>query len=55
MQAVELAHVAVQRARQACDRVRIEPSRGQQRREGVEVGVAVGCDDRLGPHGLILG
>ena len=50
VQAVELAHVAVQRAGEADDGARVEPARGEHRRERVEVGVPVGRDDRLGPH-----
>ncbi len=50
VQPVELAHVPVERARQAGDRVRVEPPCGQHRREGVEVGVPVGRDDRFRAH-----
>ena len=45
MEAEELAHVAVQRAGQRRDRAGIEPPRGDERREGVEVGVRVRGDD----------
>ena len=41
VEAGELAHVAVERAREADDGVRVEPARGQHRRERVEVGVPV--------------
>ena len=54
VQAVELADVAVQRARQAGDRLRVETTRGEQRREGVEVGVAVSRDDGLCAHRPIV-
>jgi hypothetical protein len=54
VQARKLAHVAVQRAGETDDRVRIEQARGQRRREGVEVGVPMGRDHGLGPHEPIL-
>jgi hypothetical protein len=44
VQAVELAHVAVQRAREGDDRAGIEPPGGEHRGERVEVGVRVGDD-----------
>ncbi len=53
VQAVEVAHVAVERADRH-DRARVEMARGEHRRERVEVGVPMGGDDLLGPHGLIL-
>ena len=53
VEAVELAHVAVERADRH-DGARIEPARGEHRRERVEIGVAVGCYDGFGPHGGIL-
>ena len=45
VQAVELAHVAVERAGERDDRARIEPPRGEHGRERVEVRVRVGDDD----------
>ena len=45
VQAVELAHVTVERAGERDDRARIEPPRGQHGRERVEVRVRVGDDD----------
>ena len=50
VQAVEVADVPVQRAGERDHRVRIEPTRGQHRREGVEVRVAVRGDDFFGAH-----
>jgi hypothetical protein len=47
VQAVKLADVAVERAGEADDRVRIEPLGGQRGREAVEIGVAVRDDDGL--------
>ncbi len=54
VQAVEVADVPVQRTDRD-DRARIEPARGEHRRECVEIGVPVSGDDLLGPHdGTIL-
>ena len=50
VQAVELAHVPVERTGQAADRLGIQATRGEHRREGVEVGVPVGRDDGVGLH-----
>ena len=52
VQAVELAHVSRQRARERRDRARVEPPHGEHGRERVEVGVRVRGDDGLGPHWL---
>ena len=54
VQAGELADVAVQRARDTGNRVRVEPARGEQRRERVEVGVPMGRDDGFDSHRLIV-
>ena len=51
VQAVELADVPVQRARQRNDGAAVEPPAGQHRRERVEVGVRVARDDVHGVNG----
>jgi hypothetical protein len=48
----ELSHVAVERPREADDRVRVEPARREERPERVEVGVPVRRDDRRRLHRL---
>ena len=53
VQAVEVPDVPIQRTDRD-ERGRVEPARGEHRRERVEIGVPVGRDDFLGPHGLIL-
>ena len=53
VQAIEVADVSVQ-APERHDRARVEAARGEHRRERVEIGVPVGGDDLLGPHGPIL-
>ena len=45
VQAVELADIAVQRALDRDDRVRIEPPSGEQRGERIEIRVRVSGDD----------
>ena len=45
VQAVEVAHVAVERSGERDDGIRVEPPRGQHGRERVEIGVRVGDDD----------
>src|SRR6185312_14004751 len=54
VQAVELANVPVERAGDADDSLRIKAPGSQHRRERVEIGVRVGCDDGLGPHPHIV-
>ena len=53
VQAVEVADVAVERP-DGHHGAGIEATRGEHRRERVEVGVPVGGDDLLGAHGFIL-
>jgi len=50
VQAVELANVPVERAREAADGLRVEAPSGEHRREGIEVGVPVGRDDGVCLH-----
>jgi hypothetical protein len=50
VETVEVADVAVQRRGQRDRRVRVQPARGQLRRERVEVRVRVRGDDGLGLH-----
>src|SRR5215210_9506094 len=45
VEAVELAHVSVQRARERDGRAGIKATRREHRREGVEVGIDVRDDD----------
>jgi hypothetical protein len=45
VQAIEVAHVAVERPGERDDGIRVEAPRGQHGRERVEIGVPVGDDD----------
>ena len=53
-QAVQLAHVAVERRGQADDRLGVEAACSDHRRVGVEVRGGVGCYELAGPHGAIV-
>jgi hypothetical protein len=50
VQAVELANVPVEGAREAADGLRVEAPSGEHRREGIEVGIPVCRDDGVGLH-----
>ncbi len=45
VQAAEVPDVPVQRAGERHDRAGVEPPAGEHRREGVEIGVRMACDD----------